>query len=113
MQLKTPRDFALEHWNKVGADIDVDDAAELLTQDRADIRAVLREGVEAMPDMYPVDIFPEPWAGWQEDIDALAKSKGRRIDCISAEYARWQNKVTRDDILTLIDDTLLPGDVSK
>jgi Cu2+-containing amine oxidase len=42
MQLKNPRDFALEHWNKVGADIDIDDAVELLTQDRQDtINAVI------------------------------------------------------------------------
>ena len=57
---------------------------------------------EGTPDMYPLDIFPEPWEGWQKDVDELAKSHGQRIDRISAHYARWQHKVTKDDTLALI-----------
>lgn len=72
----------------------------------ANIGKELEAGCEGMPDMYPLDIFPEPWEGWQEDVDELAKSQGQRIDRISAHYARWQHKVTKDDTLTLIRDIL-------
>lgn len=51
---------------------------------------------------YPEDIFPEPPEGWQKELDEWAKNKGFRIDNISAHFARWQEKIVKDDIYTLI-----------
>ena len=62
---------------------------DLLTQDRADIRAVLKEGVEKTVGAREA---------WEGSYDPMEYQNG---------YAR-----AKKDILTLI-DTLLPGDVSN
>ena len=74
-----------------------------LTQQREEI---VKE-ITNMPEHWPVDVFEEPWAGWQKDVDALAKTKGYRIDNISGNYARWARKVTLSDCLSLIEANLL------
>jgi hypothetical protein len=66
----------------------------------------IRERIAEMANPYPVEIFPEPWDGWQNDIDELAKTKGRRIDCISAYYSRWQRKRAKEDALALLDELI-------
>jgi hypothetical protein len=66
----------------------------------------LREKISGMADPYPVEVFPEPWNGWQKDIDELAKTKGRRIDCISADYSRWQRKLAKEDTLRIVDELI-------
>lgn len=90
MQLKTVQQvveqnvrFDSEHW-WLG-----EFTSGLLTQDRADIRAVLREGLVKI------------------DTDKRAKA-------VNAHIATWEQGYNHaiDDILTLI-DTLLPGDVNK
>ena len=57
------------------------------------------EMVEKSQSPYPKDIFSEPWVGWEKDIDELAKSKGKRIDNISAHYGRMFEKIFKDNFL--------------
>lgn len=51
---------------------------------------------------YQKDLFPEPPKGWQKNLDNWCKSQGYRIDNISAHFARWQEKVVKDDIINLL-----------
>ncbi len=60
--------------------------------------------VEDYQTPYPLDVFPEPWEGWQKEIQELASQKNRSIDCISAHYARWQEKLVLDYLLSKLQD---------
>jgi hypothetical protein len=62
------------------------------------------QAVEGLPDPYPIDIFPKPPKGWKEELDDFCKDRGYRIDLISADYARWQRQLTKDDVLTILRD---------
>lgn len=66
----------------------------------------LREGVEEIQSCYPEDIFSEPWEGWEKDIGELAKSKGMALDNVSACYGRWQEKVMKERVSTLITEVI-------
>lgn len=55
---------------------------------------------------YPVSVFGEPWKGWEKDLQALAKSKGYDITNISAWYARWQEKLVKEDVISILQSNL-------
>lgn len=65
-------------------------------------RTELVAKVKGMETKYPVEVFTEPPEGWQKELDEFAKSRGYRIDNISACYGRWQEKVVKEEIINLI-----------
>lgn len=69
---------------------------------RAAMLEEVRIKAEGMPSRYPEDIFPKPWKGWEKDIDELAKSKGKRIDNISAVYGRMCEDIIKADLMAAI-----------
>lgn len=58
--------------------------------------------IEGLETAYPIDVFSEPWEGFEKDIDELAKLHGKRIDNISAYFARWQEKLAKERHLSII-----------
>jgi hypothetical protein len=79
---------------------------EWLDQARAEARKeALQEAIAAVEKIttsHPLEIFSEPWEGWQTDLDRFAKERGKRIDNISAHFARWMFTLMKQDILKLL-----------
>lgn len=85
--------------NKILVNASIDNLKSFIRELLSTREKEIAEEVKEMPEKYPVSVFPEPWEGWEKDIEALAKSKGRSIDCVSAWYGRWQEKLMKEGFL--------------
>lgn len=100
------------YWQEILAEVRIGDAdfkslkafikktrSQALEEGRTDALREAEAEVNNLIDPYPVDIFTEPPKGWQNKLANHCEREGYPLDRISAYYARWQRKVTKDDIL--------------
>lgn len=101
----------LEGTIQISGEWDREDLKNILASlsDTQGYERALREMEEESPDLsvnYPEDLFPEPWEGWQKDVDELARNKGFRIDNISAHFGRRFGKLALSQVRDTINRKL-------
>lgn len=74
----------------------------LQMQCREQERQEIVDAIEKRETNYPEEIFSSPPKDFQKELDEWAKSQGYRIDNISAYFARWQEKIVKEDIVKFI-----------
>jgi hypothetical protein len=79
---------------------------DLQDRDAAIVEAVKRDLVEGIPTKsnYPESIFQELPDWIFKEMHEWLQEKHLSLDMVSAHYARWQEKIVRDDCRTLIEN---------
>jgi len=70
-----------------------------------DIKSLI-EWIEAKESHYPEDVFPKPPYGWKQDLWKWCEGKGFSVLRIVGDFARWQEKVCKEEIIFYLKEEL-------
>ena len=75
---------------------------EKIAQNELEMMKKVVGKIDKLVNPYPKEVFPELPAGFMVNLVLFCKENDTSIDRLSADYARWQRELTKDDLKSVI-----------